>query len=403
MKCFLLGAALATLASAPAWAQADGCRGAVSALNRVKEEITPDLGIRNKAKDEFAVERVRTMFSTMVAATRVCTDQPELLYYRAILARETGDKDLKYYERKLRESGYQPSYDPFAQPPAAHPAEADTGLVAQKWALVVGINQFKDARAPKLRFAAKDSADFVHYLTDPKGGRFQAAHVKCLTNDQATIQSVKEGLGWLRVNVKPSDLVVVYLSSHGSERDSDPNGVSYVILNDTDLSSPEKLYATSLQMIDLVQTLNREIKARRVVLFLDTCYSGDASHGIGGSKRVLVGSGSAPPPAAAPSSQSFSPALENLKTGVGRAVITASSADEVSWEDETHQNGYFTHYLLDALSAGKGESPLGEVFPRVRDQVLASVTKDHQGQRQTPTSQFSEQAESIVIGVATAN
>ena len=67
----------------------------------------------------------------------------------------------------------------------------------------------------------------------------------------------------------------------------DPNGVSYVVVHDTNLDDAATLYATSLQMIDLVQQINREIKARRVVLVLDTCFSGDAltslQAGAGGS------------------------------------------------------------------------------------------------------------------------
>ncbi len=402
MKRAIAGLTLATVFSVPLPAQADGCSGAFSALNRVKEEITPDLAARNRAKDEYAADRIKTMLAAMVAAADVCKDQPELLYYRAILAREAGDKDGSYYERKLKQSGYQPSYDPFSVPPAAL-AEKETGFISQKWALVVGVNQFKNSGVGNLNFAAKDSDDFAQYSTDPKGGRFQADHVKCLTNDGATLEGVKEGLGWLRLNVKPADLVVIYFSSHGSARDADPNGVSYIILNDTDLSRPEKLYATSLQMIELVQTLNREIRARRVVLFLDTCFSGDAVQGVAsGSKRVVTTWSSAPPADTAPASAAFSAAFQNLKSGIGRAVITASRADELSWEDEGHRNGYFTYYLLAALRDGNGTDTLGKIFPKVRDEVQASVSKDHQGQRQTPTSEFTQQADSIVISVPEA-
>jgi uncharacterized caspase-like protein len=402
MKIAVLCLFLAAVSRTELLAQADGCSGAFSALNRVKEEITPDLAARNRAKDSYAADRIKTMLAAMVDAVAVCRDQPELLYYRAILAREAGAKDRAYYERKLKESGYQPGYDPFSAPAAAQ-AEQDTGFISHKWALVVGINQFQKTGVGKLNFAAKDSGDFAQYLTDPNGGRFPADHIKCLKDADATLQGVKEALGWLRVKANPADLVVIYFSSHGSARDIDPNGVSYIILNDTDLSGPEKLYATSLQMIELVQTINREIRARRVVLFLDTCFSGDAVHGISnGSKRVAAAWSSTPPPDAAPASTAFSAAFQNLKSGVGRAVITASRADELSWEDEAHQNGYFTRYLLAALRDGKGVDTLGHIFPKIRDEVEASVSKDHQGQRQTPTSEFSQQADSIVISVPEA-
>lgn len=402
MKHLGSGVGLAILLCIPASGQIDGCNGAFSALNRVKEEITPDLAARSRAKEEFAVDRIKTMLAAIVDAAKACRDQPELLYYRAILAREASDKDRTYYERKLNESGYRSAYDPFSTLPSAN--KEDIGPVSQKWALVVGVNEFKNANIGKLNFAAKDSDDFYRYLTDPKGGRFQANHVKCLTNSEATLGGVREALGWLRLNAKPSDLVIIYFSSHGSERDSDPYGVSYIILNDTDLSPPQKLYATSLQMIDLVQTVNREVRARRSVLFLDTCFSGDAIQGMQlGSKRVV------PPPATSspeadkvPASVAFSAAFNNLKYGIGRAVITASRADEASWEDEAHHNGYFTYYLIAALRDGNGNNTLGQIFPRVRDEVQSNVRKDRRGQRQTPTSEFTQQSESIVISTPEA-
>jgi uncharacterized caspase-like protein len=178
------------------------------------------------------------------------------------------------------------------------------------------------------------------FLPTPKRGRFQAAQVRHLVNEQATLRSIREGLGWLRVNVQPEDMVVIYFASHGSPRSADPNGVSYIIANDTEVTPAEKLYATSLQMIDLVQNINREIRARRVVLILDTCFSGDAQTA---AKRG-VALWDTEPPAGTSAAATFSAALQNLKVGLGRAVITASRADESSWESPDLMNGYFTRF-----------------------------------------------------------
>jgi uncharacterized caspase-like protein len=360
----------------------------MSALNRVKEQITPELSSK---------DRLRTMLVTLQDASHLCQDEPDILYYRSIVADRLGDKrDAEYAKSKLPDN-FQPNYNPFSSPPAAAAPAGPPPRVARKWALVVGINQFSNSQVTPLKFAVKDSTDFAEYLTDSKGGRFQADRMKCLADDKATLVGVREGLGWLRANVQAADLVVIYISSHGSPRDMDPNGVSYVIMHDTDPSNSAKLYATSLQMIDLVQQLNREIKARRVVLFLDTCYSGDAS-GSGrnkydGTRRL------SPVPDSSPASSAFSAALQNLKVGEGRAVITASRADEESWEDPRFHNGYFTHYLIEALREKDGAQTLGDVFPKVRDEVLTSVRNDHEGKTQTPSCEFSERASTIVIGV----
>jgi uncharacterized caspase-like protein len=150
-----------------------------------------------------------------------------------------------------------------------------------------------------------------------------------------------------------------------------------------------------------VQEINRELKARQVVLILDTCYSGDAltaakTAEYSGSKgSVLIGSQD--PPVNTPASTPFSAAFENLKIGFGRAVITASRANEESWESPRLQNGYFTHYLLEVLRESQGQDRLDHVFAQVQTMV-ASRVKTEQNANQNPSFEFSEHADSIVLG-----
>ena len=98
---------------------------------------------------------------------------------------------------------------PAATPPPSLAAITNT-RVSKKWALVVGIDKFQDTRAPQLQFAAKDSRDFVNFLEDPHGGRFEPSHVIHLENEGATLKGIREGLGKLRVEAKPDDLIVLY-------------------------------------------------------------------------------------------------------------------------------------------------------------------------------------------------
>jgi hypothetical protein len=255
------------------FAQGDGCRGALSALVRVKEQITPTLN----ASTESGRERLSVMLSTLKNATNLCKEFPDLWYYRTVIARQLGKPDA-YAEKKLQELSYVAQYDPFKLPQAAEEPEKQESPthVRKKWALVIGIDQYQDERVPRLNFAVKDSQDFEEFLKDPEGGRFDPANIIHLVDQKATLTGIRQALGKLRAQVQKDDLVVLYFSGHGSPREMDPNGMSYIITNDTSLDGPENLYATSLQMIDLVQQVNRDIKARRVVLFLDTCYSGDA-------------------------------------------------------------------------------------------------------------------------------
>jgi len=90
--------------------------------------------------------------------------------------------------------------------------------------------------------------------------------------------------------------------------------------------------------------------------------------------------------------------LQNLKVGYGRAVITASRADELSWESSELHNGYFTYLLLDVLRAAHGTESLDKVFPRVSANVSSQVKKERNAS-QNPSCEFSEHAASIVLGV----
>jgi uncharacterized caspase-like protein len=396
--------AIAMLCVPAASAQSDGCRGASSALNRVKEEITPTLSPATDA----GKRRLEVMESTLERGTRACKDFAELWYYREIVSQQLGQaKDAAYAKTKVDDLQFSAPYNPFTEPPAALPppvrVQAAATKVHQKWALVIGIDNFKDKRVPPLHFSVKDSTDFVNFLEDPQGGRFEPSHIFHLKNETATREGIYEGLGQLRIKAQPDDLVVVYLSSHGSPRDQDPNGVSYIVTHDTNLDDPATLYATSLQMIDLVQQINREIKARRVVLVLDTCFSGDAltslQAGTGGSaSKGFIQVASKNPGEEATAPPAFSAAFQNLTIGYGRAVITASRANQLSWESATLKNGYFTHYLIDALRASHGNESLDHLFPQVRSTVAAHVKTDV-GANQDPSYQFSEGADSIVIGV----
>jgi uncharacterized caspase-like protein len=386
-------------------AQGDGCQGALDALNRVKEQITPALSANTAA----GRQRLDVMKSTLENGTHLCKDFPELWFYRMAVSQRLGlDKDYKYAKDKVDEFNYSNHFDPFSVPPAAtHPEALASASISKKWALVVGIDEFQDKRIPRLNYAVKDSKDFVDFLEDAHGGRFEPSHILHLENEGATLKGIKEEFGKLRVKAKPDDLIVLYLSSHGSPRYRDPNGVSYIITYDTDLQDSATLYASSLQMIDLVQEINREIKARHVVLILDTCYSGDAlttpnKAAEDSGSRGLPAIGTSDPPLNAPASSSFSVAFENLKIGYGRAVITASRANELSWESAELQNGYFTHYLLEVLRETHGVERLDQVFSQVRTRVSSRV-KMELNVSQNPSFEFSEHADSIVLGVPEAN
>jgi uncharacterized caspase-like protein len=83
-------------------------------------------------------------------------------------------------------------------------------------------------------------------------------------------------------------------------------------------------------------------------------------------------------------------------------VITASRANEQSWESAKLQNGYFTHYLLEVLRESHGEDKLDHVFAQVQTRVSSRV-KAELNANQNPSFEFSEHADSIILGLPEAN
>jgi uncharacterized caspase-like protein len=193
-----------------------------------------------------------------------------------------------------------------------------------------------------------------------------------------------------------NDLVVIYVSSHGSPENLDTAGVNYIVTHDTEVNN---LYPTAYRMDDLLDDIDLRVKSGRVIAFLDTCYSGGTFRVLptgwhGSSSRALVAQGGADigqlqdrlargsrtlvlEPASA-----VAAAPQKVRQGVGRVIITSSSQAERSWEDDTIQHGYFTYYLLEAL---KRPSPVSvdDIFSTLRSKVPDAVRRDKK-QSQNP-------------------
>jgi uncharacterized caspase-like protein len=190
-------------------------------------------------------------------------------------------------------------------------------------------------------------------------------------------------LNWLARSASRGDLVVIYLSSHGSPRQADLAGVNYIYTADTDVTDQDTLFATALPMVDVVDVVRTRIQARRAVVFLDTCHSGAAL--TAGLKSSSVTAST----------------LDRFIEGVGRVIIASSEADQESYESKSIHNGFFTYNLLRALKQDNGLDNIDMVYSFVREQVSKQVMAEKHKQ-QTPVMSKGTQAAEIVIGVDTA-
>lgn len=269
-----------------------------------------------------------------------------------------------------------------AIPPSASPLPS---FVRQKYALVIGVGQFRDPSIPTLKFPAKDARDFADVLKDPEHGRFPAENVTLLTDEQATRAAILNAMQQLFLRAGEDDLVVLYVSSHGSpaQHERGLGGIGYIVTHDTSLKN---IWVDSIEYQDFAKKASM-IKARRKVAFLDTCYSGEASRdgqkaleldgvGVGGQTATM------------------------FLSGEGTFVITSSDAKERSWESETVRNGYFTYYLIEALRSSTDPPTIRQVFDYLSTKVRVAVAKEKQA-AQNPQLHPNTGPADLRIGVAT--
>lgn len=228
---------------------------------------------------------------------------------------------------------------------------ASNAPIEDKWAFVVGVSKFAKPSI-NLKYPAKDAKDLSNYLINE--ANFAPDHVKLLVDEQATKERVLAELGdkWLPRLAHPNDLVLIFISTHGSPSQADLEGLNYLVMHNTD---PESLYATGLPLSDLAAAIKQRVHSNRVVLIIDACHSGAADTAKGLTRVGNIDSAA-------------------LSQGTGQLIICSSMPNQVSWESKRYQNGVFTHQLIEALRAGK--PTLSQAFERLKESVQTEVLQD---------------------------
>jgi hypothetical protein len=263
--------------------------------------------------------------------------------------------------------------------PSAPVAPALPTYVRQKYALVVGIGTFQDKTIRELQFAAKDAQDFATVLKEQ--GNFRPENVWLLTDKAATRDAILNKVQDIFLLAREDDLVVVYISSHGSaaEKSQGLDGISYIVTYDTD---PKKKFLRALDYQEFAKQVSL-IRARRKVTFLDTCYSGESA---AGGKDLVVEGGVDDRTA------------QRFLSGEGSFVIMSSDKKERSWESDSIRNSYFTHYIVEFLRRSKEPPSIKELFAYVSTKVPDAVAREKQ-QPQHPQMLPADGPADVRIGV----
>lgn len=264
-------------------------------------------------------------------------------------------------------------------PAAVEVVKGNEKPIRDKWAVIVGIGQFKDTNI-NLKYASKDAKDFYNFLIKEKG--FQQDHVKLLTDKAATRANILSLMGskWLPRVAEPDDLVVIYFSSHGSPSSLDAGGVNYLVAHDTD---PNDLYATGIAMQDLARIIKARVHCDRIMLVLDACHSGVVAPSAKGMAREANVN------------------VEQIVQGTGQLVLSSSSPEQRSWESKRYEGSVFTKHLIDGLRKNGKYTRLGEAFAYMDEETKREVLRDR-GVLQSPIMKSKWEGKDLVLGATPA-
>jgi hypothetical protein len=268
------------------------------------------------------------------------------------------DKGLEPKNFKLRVNGVEMEGSKFNEQELSKP-KIDTGYYSytyrNKIPLIIGVNRVEvviDGKpsapifieyAPQrsnlfilaigpahsdLMYTAKDARDFAEAFRNQGGVEklYPNVHVQEITSPETTnLTGIKEAVYdlnymWKDKVISPSDVVIVFLSSHGKIVEN-----RFKILQSGYNPKYENLsvdYKT-----DILEVLNN-LNCKKLI-FLDACHSGGAKEGYGGLSKAVIDLAKAQP---------------------GVSTLSSCKADEKSYEAQNWGNGAFTEAILEAFS-----------------------------------------------------
>jgi len=229
------------------------------------------------------------------------------------------------------------------------------------YAIVGGVSDY-DGSGIDLRFAAKDAEDFSNALalgarrlfcpqTNPNC--LDKVRIKTLStnrqgpDEQPTKENFKKAFAEVAGKASPEDIVVIYLAGHGITLGTDTDTYLYLTKEARSNSKEDlaKVYQTAAisnqEMTDWL-TPNSDnpddifVRARKLVLILDTCAAGNFAEDDNWKKdRDLTGDQIR--------------AMDFLKGNTSTFILMGSAANRPSYEASKYNQGLLTYALLEGM------------------------------------------------------
>lgn len=224
-------------------------------------------------------------------------------------------------------------------------------------AVVIGIGSYRETMIPAVKYARRDAEVVAKYF-EHLGG-IPRENIALLTDAHATRGDIEAYLDdWLPKRATPKSRVLVFYAGHGAP---EPEGKgAYLVPYEGHPDFTSKM----IPLTRVYDALNR-LKAREVVVFLDSCFSGASGRSVmqqGIRPLVLTNE-------------------RQLAVREKPLVMAASSGSEVTSDLDNARHGLFTYYLLKGMRGeadrnGNGTVTLDELFSFVSSNVKRTASRE---------------------------
>jgi hypothetical protein len=250
-----------------------------------------------------------------------------------------------------------------AEQPPAPPAIPDANGQSpptKRWLLTIGVSDY--SKATGFAGAGTHENDLPGTPTDVKNVRrtlgafgFEDATTIQLFDRSATTSAVRAALERLTAEAGTNDLAVLYISTHGMERNYGKAGMTMPVFFDTNVGAdPNGL----LDFAELVKLFSR-IPAKQLIMFIDACHSGGAASRMT-TVAISMRSVEVSHSGGSPDIARVLTAAKGIRSDI--AVMSAARTDETALDLGPSVGGLFTSKLMNALTTTRGATPLEEVY-----------------------------------------
>jgi hypothetical protein len=213
------------------------------------------------------------------------------------------------------------------------------------YALLIGVGDYDSPDFSNISATIGDAKAVADVLRDPDYCGYPKDNVHTLLGKEADIDAIRKALGDLARGSALAGTIIVYFSGHGGRVFTEGVWQAYLCPRGADANNLE---ATAISASEFSRALG-SISAQRLVVMLDTCFSGGAE-----MKSQL--------PDSRWKSGWSDAAYESLGQGSGRVIIASSQEDQVSYIRRENDMSVFTYHLVQALRGAAATNNEGVVY-----------------------------------------